>query len=629
MHREKLPFPFSLFEQHVMALGKTRSGKSSALRLMVEHLLDRNHPVCIVDPKGDWWGIKLDRSGKAAGYPVVIFGGEHADVPINEYSGSQVAELFATGNRSMLIDLGGWMPGERTRFWIDFASTLFKLTRGSRTLVIDEVHNFAPKGRMLDPQSAKALHWTNRLASEGLGRGIQGIYASQRPQKVHNDLLTSCETLIAMRVIHPSDRDAIAEWIESCGDPKLGKEVLGTLAQSERGQAWAWAPEMKFGPKRIQFPMFGTYDSFKPQPAGKRRRLKGWAAVDLDEVKEKLAAVVQEHAANDPNKLKIEIAELRKKNAQLERIDRDARTTIPPPQPKVKPKFIPIKVLAKGEAERIEKMGAKLRRDLVEIYDSSQQRIAEAREEISAHLSRIEAKIGLIEEFDSGAAKELAEMDIRISPPTPAAVAAVVNPKWKPYEVERNWDKKTLKNPDPFGATVDRMVKAASNGIPGGEKETLQAVIESGDKGLTMSGICIHTRKALRSVQSYVSRLVTKQFVKRGDHSRVYATDLGRSAMPDVKPLPADPGKLQKHWLEHLPGGEVDLFRFLIAIQPNWPAVKELPEALGMALRTVQSYVSRLKTKEAIEVFEDIGGNRIKLAPELQGRFGNTKLEKE
>jgi DNA helicase HerA-like ATPase len=129
-------------------------------------------------------------------------------VPINEHAGAHVAELFATGNRPCLIDLGGWMVGARTRFWIDFASTLFKHTKGERWLVVDEVHNFAPKGKVKgSPTAGKALHWTNRLASEGLGKGVTMLFASQRPQKVHNDTLTSAETLIAMRVLHPSDRD--------------------------------------------------------------------------------------------------------------------------------------------------------------------------------------------------------------------------------------------------------------------------------------------------------------------------------------------------------------------------------------------------------------------------------------
>src|SRR6267142_1126365 len=301
--------PEAVFDQHVIVLGKTRSGKSSAMRLLVEHLLDKDKPVCIIDPKGDWWGLKASASGKQAGYSLVIFGGEHADVPLNSRSGGPVAELVATGNRSCIIDLGGWMPGDRTQFWIDFASTYFRAHRGRHYLVIDEVHNLCPKGKIMDPNAGKMLHWSNRLASEGLGKGISMIAASQRPQKVHNDFLTSCETLLGMRVIHKADCDAISDWIDGCADPEMAGEVLRTIASLKRGEAWAWSPEAEFGPKRIQFPMFKSYDSFKPQ-VGQPAKLKGWADVDLKEVTAKLSTVVKEAEANDPAKLKARIREL-------------------------------------------------------------------------------------------------------------------------------------------------------------------------------------------------------------------------------------------------------------------------------------------------------------------------------
>jgi len=304
------PVPTEVFDQHIIVLGKTRSGKSSAMRFLVEHLLDAENPVCIIDPKGDWWGLKASADGKHAGYPVVIFGGEHGDVPLNARSGSAVAELVATGNRSAIIDLGGWMPGDRTQFWIDFASTYFRTHRGRHWLVIDEVHNLCPKGKIMDPNAGKMLHWTNRLASEGLGKGIAILAASQRPQKVHNDFLTSCETLIAMRVIHKADRDALKDWVDACGEPEKGKEVLNTVAQNERGEAWVYSPESKFGPEKIKFPMFSTYDSFKPQRAGDSAKLQGWAEVNLAEVTKKLETVVKEAEANDPAKLKQRIREL-------------------------------------------------------------------------------------------------------------------------------------------------------------------------------------------------------------------------------------------------------------------------------------------------------------------------------
>lgn len=305
----KLPVPIAVFDQHIVVLGKTRSGKSSKMRVLAEDRLRRGLPTCIVDPKGDWYGIKLGVDGKSAGFPLVIFGGKHADVPINSHSGAAVAELWATGNRSCLIDLSGWMVSERTQFWIDFASTLFRTTTGERWLFVDEFHHFAPKGKVESPQAGKMLHWSNTLAAEGLGKGLHMVFASQRPQKVHNDCLTSAETLIACKVLHPADRNAVSDWIKGCGDAR-GDEVLATLSQLPRPEAWVWSPEADFGPVRQVFPMFTTYDSFKPQPAGSADKLKGWADVDLDEVRAKLGAVVAEAEANDPKKLRARIAEL-------------------------------------------------------------------------------------------------------------------------------------------------------------------------------------------------------------------------------------------------------------------------------------------------------------------------------
>ena len=252
------PIPAAALGQHVLVLGKTRPGKSSTMRLLVEWLLEEQKPVCIIDPKGDWWGLKSSADGKSAAYPVVIFGGEYGDVPLNEHSGAHVAELVVAGNRPCLIDLGGWMVGPWTRFFIDFASTLFRLTRGHRWLVIDECHNFAPQGRALDPQAAMAPHWSNRLASGGSGKGLLLVSASQRPQKVHKDYVTSHETLIAKRVIHILDRDAVKDWMLGAGDKKIVGEIVGSLAGLGRDEGWVWSPEIKFGPERVRFPMFAT-----------------------------------------------------------------------------------------------------------------------------------------------------------------------------------------------------------------------------------------------------------------------------------------------------------------------------------------------------------------------------------
>ena len=354
----RLCMPADILKQHSVVLGKTGAGKSSALRHVAEYLLDRNKRVCIIDPKGDWYGLKIAADGRAPGYPVILFGDfkndDAQDVPINDRSGKHVAELIASGNRPAIIGMRGWTHGGMSRFWIDFASTLFNTNAGELFLVGDEFHNFAPKQwkGMQDRENpaSQCLHWSNRMLSEGRGIGLVCLLASQRPQKVHNDTLTSCETLIAMRVIHKADRDAVKAWIDGNGDPDVGKEVLETLAGMPRGDAWVWSPEIGFGPKRVTFPMFETFDSFAPPQLQKKVSSKGWAGVNLDEVKAKLHAVIEEEKANDPRELKAQVAKLKVELAKTQ------KAQPAPAQVKVETQRVEVKVVDEKAAARLEKV---------------------------------------------------------------------------------------------------------------------------------------------------------------------------------------------------------------------------------------------------------------------------------
>lgn len=548
----KLAIPAAALEQHLIALGKTGSGKSSKLRVIVEHELDNDVPVTILDPKGDWWGLKSSADGKHAGYPIVIFGGGHADVPLNPRAGAQVAELIATGNRPSLIDLSDFTVGERTRFFLDFAPTLFKVTRGRRKLVIDEVHNFAPQGKVIDVDAGKMLHWANRLASEGRGKGITLIAASQRPQKVHKDFVTSCETLIACRVIHKLDRDAIKDWIDGCADPALGKQVLTELANMKREEAWVWSPEIEFGPVCISFPMFKTYDSFKPQAAD-AAKLKGWAEVDLEDVRSKLAAVVKEAEANDP-------AILRKRVAELER------------QLKATP----------APAAKVSKEDLKQARD-----DGHFAGTAQAYAAIAKKFRTVARSGDYLLSIMSAFAEDL-ERSTR-------------GDAYRPPQVAIHPQKSVLPETRKALETVAKTAIAKSNGageeLPKGEAAVLQACIQYPD-GLRREQLTVLTAYKRSSRDSYIQRLRERGFVE-ADGDRVIATDAGRAAMPDAEPLPTGE-ELQEFWRNKLPAGERKILEVLIDKYPDSIARGDLDEPTGFQRSSRDSYLQRLRAKQLI-----------------------------
>lgn len=274
----------------------------------------------MVDPTGAWWGLRSSRDGKGPGFPILVLGGDRGDLPLPALGGAAVARLLAEQGVNLVADTSQLTVGERTRWFIDFAGTLYRLNRSPLHLVLDEAHNFAPQGKVPDPDTGKMLHAANTLASGGRSRGIRLVMITQRPQKLHKDALTSADTLIAMRVLAPHDRMAVEDWIKGCGDPAQGKEVLNSLAGLKRGEGWIWYPEGGHL-TRAHFPHIRTFDSSAtPTDGGTIAAPKGAAEIDLTEIRKALADAVKEAEANDPKRLRAKIAGLEGELAKALRV---------------------------------------------------------------------------------------------------------------------------------------------------------------------------------------------------------------------------------------------------------------------------------------------------------------------
>lgn len=304
-------FPDELLSQHIVIVGKTGSGKTYTGKGMVERLLARQRRVCILDPTGVWWGLRSTASGKGGGFPVVVFGGQHADVPIAEGSGAALAKIVAEKNLPSIIDLSEMLIGGRHRFMTDFAEALYRFNRQPLHLVIDEADEFAPQNPM--PETKRMLHHVDRIVRRGRVRGLRAMLITQRPAVLHKNVMTQANTLIAMRLTSPQDRNAIKAWIEGQADATQGKAVLDSLPRLQTGEGWVWAPELELL-ERVTFPKIDTFDSSRtPENDETVLEPTKLAAVDLTEIKASFAAVEQE--AKTLVELKAEVAKLRKELA--------------------------------------------------------------------------------------------------------------------------------------------------------------------------------------------------------------------------------------------------------------------------------------------------------------------------
>jgi hypothetical protein len=268
---EEVLIPEDALLQHIGFLGKTGAGKTTAARGRIEELHRLGRRCLVIDPTGAWWGLRLAADGVGPGLAFVIFGGPRGDVPISDKDGEKVAELVARGNFSAIIDTSKMRVGERTRFFGDFAEALFRENDRPLHLAIDEAHLFAPQGKVPNPAAGRMLHAANELVSGGRSRGLRIMLISQRPAKLHKDSLTQVETLVAMRLIAPQDRQAVGAWIGEWGDANQGREIMASLPSLKRGAGYVWSPECGFL-ELVQFPPVTTFDSSRAPVEGDEAR---------------------------------------------------------------------------------------------------------------------------------------------------------------------------------------------------------------------------------------------------------------------------------------------------------------------------------------------------------------------
>ena len=101
----KHPIPREALDDRLGFIGTSGSGKTynaGTVRSKSCWLLITR--VVIIDPLGVWWGLRLLADGKKIlpASTSVIFGGEHADLPLNEQAGALIGEIKRRHNGGKL-----------------------------------------------------------------------------------------------------------------------------------------------------------------------------------------------------------------------------------------------------------------------------------------------------------------------------------------------------------------------------------------------------------------------------------------------------------------------------------------------------------------------------------------------
>jgi hypothetical protein len=516
-------------------------------------LLKLGQQIVVVDPTGAWWGLKSSADGKSAGFSIPVFGGEHADVPLEEHAGAVIANAVIAHRFSAILDLSLLRKGAMKRFMTSFMEEIYHKNREAMHIFVDEADLFAPQKPFKGDEVM--LGAMEDIVRRGGVRGIGCTLITQRSSVLNKDLLTQCGILVALRMSHPRDIEPINDWVREHGEKEKLDAMRESLATLPKGTGWFWAPGFDIF-KRIEVRERETFNSsVTPKPGERIRKPKAAAEIDLGKLGEQIQATVQQAKENNPEQLKKRIREL--VNANLALTSKQVEATAVQVE-----KIVEVPVALKEDIEL-------LKSTVQSLLDNVQDELNEAR----TQLNNIVAKI-----------------------PAPRPPASVKVPKEALAAFQSKVEFKTVVKRAPVKPTADGQV---SGNLGQGEVAVLK-VVSQYPKGATRQQITINTGYKRSTRNTYIQRLRVKGFILE-EGELVYITQEGMNELGDrYESLPK--GKaLQQYWLQRLPEGESKILSLLLIDSPQGLSRDEISQLTGYARSSRNTYIQRLSSRLLVQ----------------------------
>lgn len=288
-------------------IARKRSGKSYTADVEGEEMLKHKQQIGIVDPTGAHYGLRASADGKSEGYAIVVFGGDHADAPLDWRAGREMALAFIKHGFSAIWDISNFDTEEQIVFVNDLCRELLKSNREAVHIFIDEADTYAPQ--MLESKAQKVcLGSVRRLVKQGGVRGVGVTLITQRSSDLSKSVLSQVDSMVALTVSHPPDIAPIVEWVSANVGAEEAASIKAEMPKLVIGEAFFCS---RGSMKRVKVRLRETFNSgATPKPGERKVEPKVLAAIDMQQLGQKIAESVAEAQANTPEALKRKIAEL-------------------------------------------------------------------------------------------------------------------------------------------------------------------------------------------------------------------------------------------------------------------------------------------------------------------------------
>lgn len=532
----ELSLPLDAATETIGILAVRRAGKSNAAVVLAEEMYDHGIPWVAVDPKGDWWGVRAAGSGNAPGLAVLVFGGQHGDVPLEPSAGRLVADLVVDQRITCVLDVSEMSKADQRRCLHDFADRLYRRNTEPLHVFCEEADEYIPQ--MVRGETAKVVGAFETLVKRGGFKGIGVTLVTQRSASLNKDVLTQVGTLVMLRTTSPQDQKVVEAWIKYHAGA-VG--VLSELAGLQDGEAWIYSPSWLNVLEKIRFRKRRTFDSGATPKVGVRPRTPTRLAdVDVGAIKEAMAETIERVQAEDPR-------ELRKKIRQLEReMERMSAAALPP--------AIEVPVLTDNDRTVVE-----------------------------AAIERLEAALASTEQMT-------ATLRQALDPVTPKATRPIELP------VPRVGDQIRVRvRPETI---VERTGTAADGNLAKAERAVLTVLAQHGQRTTTQVAIIAGYSHKSGGYRNSLSSLRTKGFIEgRGE---VEITPAGADALGDYDPLPTGRALAEWWKEHQLGKSERSILDVLLDAYPQAVPVSRIAELTGYSAGSggFRNSLSRLRSLE-------------------------------
>ena len=318
----QLPEQFPLMKTAL--LGRSGMGKTNTAVRLAEQMFPIL-PFAVIDPQGDWWGMKSD-------FEVCVFGGEKRDLSLDPGAGKFIAEFFVRERVPIIVDMSELEEEDQIRFGIDFAKRVKLRNRDPVHIFLDEASIFAPQSKSKGSSDDSVKAWS-RICNQGRRFGIGITIISQRSAFVNKDLLNSTDPLIIHNLVHSQDLKPLRELLTHHGyDAEFTKDMVTKVSKLKKGEAVIISPsELDIAPTKVKVDRRQSFDSGATPRVGakKLKPPKKLVEIDLEAFGDKMKGAIEAHKNTDPTELQKQIVELKHTIKCLERdskpsVDQDA-----------------------------------------------------------------------------------------------------------------------------------------------------------------------------------------------------------------------------------------------------------------------------------------------------------------